>query len=205
MLRQAFRILTTQTSYSMPYKAVLTLVNIASCYWSLYKYATYFAKRHPKIVESEKAIEVVMRLQEDSTTASKDAAGANGNGNDKKESIGGRRLTIVAIDGAAIRRMTAASVATGGSAAAALPLESVPEATGDSSPQRNRDGDGDVVEDTDAEAANVSRIWTRRMTEHEADSSLRDGLDRDVEKGLIGEEERRAGRAIAPAPGVPVA
>ncbi|KAK6194021.1 hypothetical protein LQW54_011869 [Pestalotiopsis sp. IQ-011] len=47
--------------YYMPYKLILTLVNVASCYWSLYKYAKYFAKRHPKIIEDEKAVEVAMR------------------------------------------------------------------------------------------------------------------------------------------------
>lgn len=50
--------------YYMPYKLVLTLVNVASCYWSLYKYARYFAKRHPKVIEDEKAVGVVLRLEE---------------------------------------------------------------------------------------------------------------------------------------------
>ncbi|KUI56639.1 hypothetical protein VP1G_04025 [Cytospora mali] len=50
--------------YYMPYKLILTLVNVASCYWSLYKYARYFAKRHPKVIEDEKAVEVVLRLEE---------------------------------------------------------------------------------------------------------------------------------------------
>ncbi|USP78286.1 glycosyltransferase family 2 protein [Curvularia clavata] len=51
--------------YYLPYKIVLTFVNVASCYWSLYKYARYFAKRHPKVIEDEKAVEVVIRLEED--------------------------------------------------------------------------------------------------------------------------------------------
>ncbi|KAI1878558.1 uncharacterized protein JN550_000740 [Neoarthrinium moseri] len=51
--------------YYMPYKLILTLVNVASCYWSLYKYAKYFAKRHPKIIEDEKAVEVAMRIDEE--------------------------------------------------------------------------------------------------------------------------------------------
>ena len=50
--------------YYLPYKIVLTLVNVASCYWSLYKYARYFAKRHPKVIEDEKAVEVIVRLEE---------------------------------------------------------------------------------------------------------------------------------------------
>jgi hypothetical protein len=51
--------------YYLPYKIVLTGINVASCYWSLYKYARYFAKRHPKVIEDEKAVEVVIRLEED--------------------------------------------------------------------------------------------------------------------------------------------
>jgi hypothetical protein len=71
--------------YYLPYKIVLTFINVASCYWSvhtepciatcysphtrsLYKYARYFAKRHPKVIEDEKAIEVIIRLEEDSAS-----------------------------------------------------------------------------------------------------------------------------------------
>ncbi|PVH98285.1 glycosyltransferase family 2 protein, partial [Periconia macrospinosa] len=50
--------------YYLPYKIILTFINVASCYWSLWKYARYFAKRHPKVVEDEKAVEVVVRLEE---------------------------------------------------------------------------------------------------------------------------------------------
>lgn len=32
--------------YYAPYKIVLTAINILSCYYSLYKYARYFAKRY---------------------------------------------------------------------------------------------------------------------------------------------------------------
>lgn len=51
--------------YYLPYKIVLTFINVASCYWSLYKYAKYFAKRHPKVIEDDKAVEVVIRLEEE--------------------------------------------------------------------------------------------------------------------------------------------
>lgn len=66
--------------YYLPYKIVLTGINVASCYWyvhfddflesfntirSLWKYARYFAKRHPKVIEDEKAVEVIIRLEED--------------------------------------------------------------------------------------------------------------------------------------------
>lgn len=50
--------------YYLPYKAILTFVNIASCYYSIYKYAKYFAKRHPKIIEDEGALAVVIKLEE---------------------------------------------------------------------------------------------------------------------------------------------
>jgi hypothetical protein len=49
----------------MPYKIILAFVNIASCYWSIFKYARYFAKRHLKVVEDEKAVEVILRLEEE--------------------------------------------------------------------------------------------------------------------------------------------
>src|SRR5690242_12026248 len=65
--------------YYLPYKIVLTAVNVASCYWSLYKYARYFAQRHPKVIEDEKAVEVIVRLEETQM------AGAGGLG---------RRLTV---------------------------------------------------------------------------------------------------------------
>lgn len=55
--------------YYLPYKIILTGINVASCYWSLYKYARYFAKRHPKVVEDEKAVEVIIRLEEETAAA----------------------------------------------------------------------------------------------------------------------------------------
>jgi len=69
----------------MPYKMILTLINVGSCYWSLYKYAAYFATRHPKIVEDERAVDVVLRMEE-SNTAKSAAAGGDG-----------RRMTVTAI------------------------------------------------------------------------------------------------------------
>ncbi|GKZ16804.1 hypothetical protein AbraIFM66951_006293 [Aspergillus brasiliensis] len=50
--------------YYMPYKIVLFIINVVSCYWSLFKYARYFATRHPKVIEDDKAVEVVLRLEE---------------------------------------------------------------------------------------------------------------------------------------------
>ena len=67
--------------YYMGYKCVLTFVNIASCYWSIYKYAQYFSQRHPKIVEDEKAIDVVLRLEDPAAS----------------RTDGARRMTVTAI------------------------------------------------------------------------------------------------------------
>jgi hypothetical protein len=38
---------------------------------SLWKYARYFAKRHPKVIEDEKALEVIVRLEEGSEGANR--------------------------------------------------------------------------------------------------------------------------------------
>jgi hypothetical protein len=67
--------------YYMPYKIVLTFINVGSCYYSLYKYARYFARRHPKIVEDEKAVDVVLRMEEEKDTLADQ----------------GRRMTVTAI------------------------------------------------------------------------------------------------------------
>ncbi|KAK0263121.1 hypothetical protein LTR35_017601 [Friedmanniomyces endolithicus] len=57
--------------YYMPYKIVLTVINVFSCYYSLFKYARYFAKRHPKVIEDEQAVGVVLRLEEQAPVQSK--------------------------------------------------------------------------------------------------------------------------------------
>ncbi|KAJ5994946.1 hypothetical protein N7481_001923 [Penicillium waksmanii] len=51
--------------YYTIYKIALTIINVISCYWSLYKYARYFAMRHPKVIEDEQAIGVVLSLEKD--------------------------------------------------------------------------------------------------------------------------------------------
>lgn len=76
--------------YYMPYKLVLTVVNVASCYWSLYKYARYFAKRHPKVIEDEKAVEVVLRLEETTPITKEDAIYED-------EADGGRRMSVAVL------------------------------------------------------------------------------------------------------------
>ena len=92
--------------YYMPYKAALTFVNVASCYWSLYKYASYFAKKHPKVIEDEKAVGVVLRIEETSMedlqdTLPEDEAVPRKDSHVHKKRTGsmprGRRMTVTAI------------------------------------------------------------------------------------------------------------
>ncbi|KAF9691328.1 hypothetical protein EKO04_010549 [Ascochyta lentis] len=45
--------------YYIPYKIALSGINVAGCYWSLYKYSRYFAVRHLKITENERAVGIV--------------------------------------------------------------------------------------------------------------------------------------------------
>jgi hypothetical protein len=71
--------------YYMPYKLVLTFVNVASCYYAIFKYATYFATRHPKIIEDDKAVNVVLQLEEEDVE------------DDPVLPIGGRRMSVTAI------------------------------------------------------------------------------------------------------------
>lgn len=76
----------------MPFKLILTLVNVTSCYWSLFKYAQYFAKRHPKVIEDEKAVEVVMRLEEEIPSSKANEKWSGGDAQDDGE--GGRRMFL---------------------------------------------------------------------------------------------------------------
>ena len=83
--------------YYLPYKAILTFVNIASCYYSIYKYAKYFAKRHPKIIEDEKALAVVLRLEEESYSGTEKAASIGVRASVDGISNRARRFTITAV------------------------------------------------------------------------------------------------------------
>jgi hypothetical protein len=74
----------------MWYKVLFTLVNVVSCYWSIYKYARYFAQRYPKVAEDDKAVEVVVRMQEETENA--------GSANKYSvDSSNGRRFTVIAL------------------------------------------------------------------------------------------------------------
>lgn len=82
--------------YYLYYKIILTFVNIASCYYSIYKYAQYFAKRHPKVIEDEKAVAVVLRLEEELYVDAEKIAGV-----DRRPSVDNvapaRRFTVTAV------------------------------------------------------------------------------------------------------------
>ncbi|KAI4228823.1 MAG: hypothetical protein L6R36_001325 [Xanthoria steineri] len=83
--------------YYIPYKIVLTFVNTASCYYSIYKYAKYFAKRHPKVIEDEKAVAVVVRLEEEAYTVDEKAMILAGRPSGDGASQIGRRFTVTAV------------------------------------------------------------------------------------------------------------
>jgi hypothetical protein len=82
----------------MPYKTILTFVNIASCYYSIYKYAKYFAKRHPKVVEDEKAVGIVLKLEEEAASRPGSARKTQYAGSKREGSnIRRRRFTVTAM------------------------------------------------------------------------------------------------------------
>jgi hypothetical protein len=56
--------LTLDIMYVAPLPLLVSLTNVASCYWSLAKYARYFARRHPKLTEDHKAVGMVLKLEE---------------------------------------------------------------------------------------------------------------------------------------------
>ncbi|KAH7126079.1 nucleotide-diphospho-sugar transferase [Dactylonectria macrodidyma] len=75
-------------SYYIPYKIILTAIHALSCYWAIFKYARYFANRHPKVVEDENAVEIVLRLED--TTNSPVTP-------DQTPQSNGRRMTVTRI------------------------------------------------------------------------------------------------------------
>ncbi|KAL2824701.1 nucleotide-diphospho-sugar transferase [Aspergillus pseudoustus] len=50
-------------SYMM-YKIFISFVNVASCYWAIFKYGRYFSQRHPKLTEDHKAVGLVLTLEQ---------------------------------------------------------------------------------------------------------------------------------------------
>ncbi|KAL8820240.1 MAG: hypothetical protein Q9223_001504 [Gallowayella weberi] len=50
--------------YYIPFKWTLGFINVASCYYAVWTYASYFAKRHLKVIEDDKVIEIVLNLEQ---------------------------------------------------------------------------------------------------------------------------------------------
>ncbi|KAJ5549715.1 hypothetical protein N7535_002348 [Penicillium sp. DV-2018c] len=95
------------------YKIALTVVNVFSCYWSLYKYARYFAQRHPKVIEDRDAVEVILSLEKDEKDSSEDddvipldGMGALGRGLGRKLTLTkvktGKRMSTLSMSGGMI-------------------------------------------------------------------------------------------------------
>ncbi|PWY67593.1 glycosyl transferase [Aspergillus sclerotioniger CBS 115572] len=77
--------------YYMPYKIIIAFINVGSNYWSLFKYAKYFARRRPKLTEDHKAVGLVLKLEE---SAQSQAAGSTGLGRSMTvRSVGVRRTS----------------------------------------------------------------------------------------------------------------
>lgn len=90
------RVKTVALLYYMGFKFVLTFVNVASCYWSLWKYAKYFAKRHPKVLEDDKVVEVVLRIEDKEYEDEEEERLASAVRPDYKGPRG-RRMTVTAV------------------------------------------------------------------------------------------------------------
>ncbi|KAH7009873.1 glycosyl transferase [Ilyonectria destructans] len=50
--------------YYMPYKIMLTAIDVLSCYCAIFKHARCFANRQPKVIEDENTVEIVLRLED---------------------------------------------------------------------------------------------------------------------------------------------
>lgn len=48
----------------MPYKIMLTGIDVVSCYCAIFKHARCFANRQPKVIEDENTVEIVLRLED---------------------------------------------------------------------------------------------------------------------------------------------
>jgi Glycosyltransferase like family 2 len=82
--------------YYMAFKFVLTFVNVASCYWSIWKYAKYFAKRHPRVLEDSKVVEVVLRIEDEEEVDERLMRSVEESGAVYKGPRG-RRMTVTAV------------------------------------------------------------------------------------------------------------
>ena len=84
--------------YYIPYKFVQTFVNIAFCYYSIYKYAKYFAMRQLKVIEDEVAVGIVLKLEKEAESRQESSGKARCPKSNKEGSNPrGRRITVTAM------------------------------------------------------------------------------------------------------------
>ena len=76
---------------------ILTFINIASCYYSIYKYAKYFAKRHPKVIEDERAVAIVLKLEEESHSDDEKSSCVDGRSSFDSSNPSAPHFTVTAI------------------------------------------------------------------------------------------------------------
>jgi hypothetical protein len=57
----------------MPYKLLMAVTNLTSCYWSLVKCAKYFAPLHPKLTEGHKALGMALNAGRNGLQPRRDA------------------------------------------------------------------------------------------------------------------------------------
>ncbi|KAL4799205.1 glycosyltransferase like family 2-domain-containing protein [Aspergillus venezuelensis] len=50
--------------YYIPYKLVLHIINVAGCFWCMFRYARYFAQQRLKLTEDHKVVGMVLKLEE---------------------------------------------------------------------------------------------------------------------------------------------
>ncbi|KAL4966629.1 glycosyltransferase like family 2-domain-containing protein [Aspergillus stella-maris] len=50
--------------YYIPYKLALHVINVAGCFWCMFRYARYFAQQRLKLTEDHKVIGMVLKLEE---------------------------------------------------------------------------------------------------------------------------------------------
>lgn len=88
-------------TYYMPFKLALTLVNVGSCYWSIWQYAKYFSRRHARIIEDDKAVGVVLRVEEEQSGVDQQSPlerlSSSSSVSEQAPRMGGRRMTVTAV------------------------------------------------------------------------------------------------------------
>ncbi|KAI1619174.1 glycosyl transferase [Exophiala viscosa] len=88
-------------TYYMPFKLALTFVNVGSCYWSIWQYAKYFSRRHARIIEDDKAVGVVLKVEEEESGIDEESSlrknSSSSSAPAQAPRMGGRRMTVTAV------------------------------------------------------------------------------------------------------------